>query len=236
METKKLIWITVAVVSAAVILFALVARSRSGGDDTLVAEIPLEGAEGDLLEEPGLDETVLEEEVVEEGGESGDSAEEADTKPDAKASSFLSEGNRRSVVLFFQKVDSDLLAPERRRIFMTASPADQAKQIVVELINGPNRRDLLPTVPPEARVLGLFIDRSGTAYVDLSDEAIAFHPGGSAAELATIFSLVNTLTYNLDEIDRVRILVGGIERDTLKSHLDLSRAYVQDLSIVDRRR
>jgi hypothetical protein len=232
METKKLVLITVAVVSAAVILFVLV--SRSGEDDPLVAEIPLEDPEGDSLEEP-----ILEEEIVDEDGETdGDTSasEEADASAEAKKSSFLSEGNRRSVVLFFQKVDSDLLAPERRRIFLTASPADQAKQIVVELINGPNRRDLLPTIPAETRVLSLFIDRSGTAYVDLSEEAVAFHPGGSAAELTTIFSLVNSLTYNFDEVDRVRIIVGGVERETLKSHLDLSRDYVQDMSIVDRRR
>ncbi len=224
MESKKLVLITLAIVSATVVLFVLVARS--GGNDPLVAEIPLMDTDGGSLEEP-----ILEEEVVDAGA-----SEKSEASADTKKSSFLSAGNRRSVVLFFQKVDSDLLAPERRRIFLTASPADQAKQIVVELINGPHRRDLLPTIPAETRVLSLYIDRSGTAYVDLSEEAVAFHPGGSAAELATVFSLVNSLTYNFDEIERVRIIIGGVERETLKSHLDLSREYVQDMSIVDRRR
>ena len=65
---------------------------------------------------------------------------------------------------------------------------------------------------------------------------VAFHPGGSAGELITIFSLVNSLTYNLDAIRSVRILVGGEERESLKNHLDLARDYQQDMSIVDRRR
>jgi hypothetical protein len=44
--------------------------------------------------------------------------------------------------------------------------------------------------------------------------------------------IVDSLTFNLSEIDRVRFLVGGEERETLKSHLDLRRAYLKDMSIV----
>jgi hypothetical protein len=143
--------------------------------------------------------------------------------------------NRREVVLFFQARDSEYLGPERRKIFLTPSPVDQAKQIVVELINGPNSRDLLPTVPKETRLRGLYLDRGGTAYVDLSVEVAARHPGGTAEEIATLFSLVNSLTYNLPEVKRVHILVDGEERDTLV-HLDLKRDYRQDLSIVDMER
>jgi hypothetical protein len=51
--------------------------------------------------------------------------------------------------------------------------------------------------------------------------------------MATLFSVVDSLTFNLKEIKRVHILVGGEERDTLKSHVDLRRDYAQDLSVVD---
>ena len=80
---------------------------------------------------------------------------------------------------------------------------------------------------------GLYLDRGGTAYVDLSGEAVELHPGGTDEEIATIFSIVDTLVYNLPQIKRVRILVNGEERDTLKSHLDLRRDYSKDMSIVD---
>jgi len=148
-------------------------------------------------------------------------------------SSFLSEENRREVVLFFARTDSDFLGPERRRIFQTSSTLDQAKQIVVELINGPRSSSLLPTLPGETRLLGLYLDTQGTAYVDLSMEASALHPGGSAEELATILSIVDSLSYNLPDVKRVRILIGGEERETFKNHLDLRRAWVKDMSIVD---
>lgn len=230
METKKLVLISAAIVVAVVLLFALITSSGSG-EETLTADVSLREPLGTDGEEP-----IAEEEVLDEDGGSTVTETAVEEPPPLQDRSFLSEGNRRTVVLFFQKADSDLLATERRRIFLTASPADQAKQIIVALINGPNRDDLLPTLPPETRVLSLFIDRFKTAYVDLSDEVVSLHPGGSAAELATVFSVVNSLTYNLDTIRRVRILVGGEERETLKSHLDLTRDYNQDMSIVDRGR
>ena len=146
--------------------------------------------------------------------------------------SFLSEQNQRDVTLFFQDPDSDQLVPEHRQIFLTNSLTDQGKQIVVELIDGPRKKNLLPTMPSETRVLGLYMDRWGTAYVDLSHDFVSRHIGGTAEEIATIFSLVNSLTVNLPAIKRVHILVDGDERDTLKSHLDLRRNFVQNLSIV----
>jgi spore germination protein GerM len=161
------------------------------------------------------------------------SASPAATATPEEAPSFTSEQNRREVTLFFQEADSESLGPEKRKIFLTTSIADQAKQIVVELINGPLEKGLLPTLPPQTRLRGLYIDRSGTAYVDLSGELVDFHPGGTDEEIATIFSIVDTLIYDLPQIKRVHILVNGEERDTLKSHLDLRRDYAKDMSIVD---
>jgi germination protein M len=152
--------------------------------------------------------------------------------PEVQAALAGEEENRREVVLFFQKSDDELLAPEPRRILPGTSIVDQGKQLVAELIAGPRTKGLLPTMPENTTVLGLYVDRGGTAYLDLSDEFVTNHPGGSSEELATIFSIVDSLTYNLPEIKRVRFLVGGEERETLHSHLDLRRAYRKDMSIV----
>lgn len=159
-------------------------------------------------------------------------AAEREPPPAAQEPSFLSAQNRRAVTLYFQDPNSDSLMPEERQIFETNSLTDQAKQIVVGLIDGPKNPNLLPTMPAKTRVLGLYMDRYGTAWVDLSHEVASDHIGGTAEELATIFSLVNSLTVSLPAIKRVHILVDGDERDTLNSHLDLRRDFVQDLSIV----
>ncbi len=140
--------------------------------------------------------------------------------------------NRREVVLFFQRGDDDMLGPEKRMILPGTTVIDQGKQVVAELIAGPRNKGLLPTIPERTTVLGLYLDKSGTAYLDLSDEFVSDRQEGSSEELATVFSVVDSLTYNLPEIKRVRFLVGGEERETLQSHLDLRRAWLKDMSIV----
>jgi len=162
-----------------------------------------------------------------------DVAEGAVPAPDGRGpASAPAEPNHREVVLFFQRGEDDNLGPERRRILLTPSVTDQARQIVNELIAGPETKGLLPTMPPQTKVLGVYLDKGGTAYIDLSNEFVSMHPGGSSEEMATVFSVVDSVAYNLPEIRRVRFLVGGEERDTLHSHLDLRRAYLKNMSIV----
>jgi spore germination protein GerM len=140
-------------------------------------------------------------------------------------------GNQREVTLFFQSPSGGDLQGEKRKIFLTETITDQARQTVKELIDGPHS-ELVPTFPPKSEVREVYISGGGTAYVDLSRSFVDDHPGGSSAEIDTLFSLVDTLTFNFPEIKRVKILVEGEERATLKEHLDLTRAYVADMSIV----
>ena len=64
----------------------------------------------------------------EEGDPATDAADGADAGTTTTAPSFTSDQNRREVVLFFQEKKSEFLGPEKRKIFLTASAADQAKQ------------------------------------------------------------------------------------------------------------
>ncbi len=243
MKRGDLILAAAGAACAALLIAALVVRqgrSSSGGEGA--APPPGEGAEappGEVATAGGTTEGAEASAPAEGAPEPAEGAPEPAAAPaegpaaSPEEPSFISEQNRREVTLFYQESDGDSLAPEKRKIFETSSPTDQAKQIVGELINGPRDPGLLPTLPPETRLLGLYLDRYGTAYVDLSEEVASLHPGGTSEELATVFSLVDSLTYNLPQIKRVHLLVGGEERETLKSHLDLRRDYRQDLSIVD---
>jgi hypothetical protein len=53
----------------------------------------------------------------------------------------------------------------------------------------------------------------------------ANHPGGSTAEMATVYSLTNTLTVNMPAIKKVKILIGGKERESLKGHIGLKNPF-----------
>lgn len=129
------------------------------------------------------------------------------------------EPTTRVVRLYFATPTADSLQEEERSIPRSASLIDEAKQTVAELVKGP-RNGLAPTLPSGVEVRQLYIDGRGVAYVDFTRDLQVKHPGGSGGELLTIYSIVNTLTANFDQIQKVKILVEGGEVLTLAGHID----------------
>lgn len=138
---------------------------------------------------------------------------------------------RINVKLFFTNSDSGVLIPEERSIIYNEELISQAKGVLRELIQGPQEK-LVPTIPKDTQLRDLFITKEGVAYADFSTELAAAHPGGTTAEIATIYSIVNTLTLNFPQIKKVQILVNDQSVETLKGHVDLSHPLGQDLSLV----
>jgi germination protein M len=131
----------------------------------------------------------------------------------------------KTVSLFFLSEDDSLLHPEQREILAGPSIVEEAEQAVEELIRGSDKGYISP-LPPETKLRQLFITKDGVAYVDLSREIMEKHPSGSSAELATVYSIVNTLVYNFKPIKKVFILVEGSEKETLGGHINLSQPFV----------
>lgn len=74
-------------------------------------------------------------------------------------------------------------------------------------------------VPANTKVLGLKVDKDGTAYADFSKEIVK-HGQGSYNEFMLTGAIVNTLT-EFPEIKRVQILVEGKKVVTLGGHMDV---------------
>jgi hypothetical protein len=137
----------------------------------------------------------------------------------------------RKVKLFFPSPTREgELEGEERDIRTSSLPSDEAKQIVAELIHG-SKDKRLPALPSDARLRELFVTGDGLAVVDLTQEASLHHPGGLMMELASIYSVVNSLTQNVSGISRVQILIEGAEAETLAGHIDLSQPLAEDLSM-----
>ena len=137
----------------------------------------------------------------------------------------------RKVKLFFPSSRQDnLLEIEERDIRSSDLPSQEAKQIVLELISG-SREGRLPALPSEAGLRELFDTDQGLAVVDLTQETTRRHPGGLTMELASIYSVVNSLTQNVSKIRRVQILIEGAEAETFAGHIDLSLPFSEDLSM-----
>lgn len=149
----------------------------------------------------------------------------AETAPSAEPSGAEAPRASRRVTLFFLSEEDSLLHPETREIAADDSAVGEATSTVQELIRGSLKGYLSP-FPQETKLRQLFITKDGIAYVDFSKEFMDKHPSGSSAELATVYSIVNTLAYNFKAIKKVFILVEGGEKETLGGHINLGQAFL----------
>lgn len=125
-----------------------------------------------------------------------------------------------------------LLASRDDTIFQSQDVVNRAKQILEKtLATGPTESAAAGARPQ--RVQELFVSDSGLAFVDLNPNVSQNHPGGIRNEQATIYSIVNSLTYNLPEIRRVKILIGGTEKETLAGHCLLLLPLEPDFTLTD---
>jgi Sporulation and spore germination len=128
---------------------------------------------------------------------------------------------------------SALLTAEDATIFRSAEVVNRAKQILQKLQDGPQASSMFPSMPKDTKVQDIFISEQGIAFIDFSNAISTNHPGGLLNELTTIYSIVNSLTYNIEEIKQVKILIGGVEKETLAGHCLLLLPMEMDLSITN---
>lgn len=133
------------------------------------------------------------------------------------------------VTLFFASAEGDGLVREGREIDACGDPAACVAAVVNELVNGP-LGDLAPTLPAATPVRGVQII-GDVARVDLGEELIDGLPAGSNAEMAAVYSIVDTIAVNFPRIRQVQLLIEGKPAETLKGHLDLREPLSPDFSL-----
>ena len=139
-----------------------------------------------------------------------------------------------SAKIFFPAASGPaLLTAEDEMIFKSAEVVNRAKQILQKLQDGPHSNAMFPSLPKDTKVQDIFISEQGIAFIDFSNTISTNHPGGLLNELTTIYSIVNSLTYHIDEIKQGKILIGGVEKETLAGHCLLLLPMEMDLSITN---
>ncbi len=139
--------------------------------------------------------------------------------------------NENSVYLYFAEKDNSSLKAEKRLIHVSGSPESYGRTIVENLISG-SLEGLMRTIPESTDLRAFYIAADGTGYADFSPEIREKHPGGISMELLTIYSIVNSLILNIPEIDRLKILIGGMESLTLAGHIDIRAPLIPDMLFV----
>ena len=134
-------------------------------------------------------------------------------------------------IIWFSDQQELLLVGEERYIFKENDPASQAKEVIRALLDGSKKRNV-NTFPVGVGLQDVKIDDAGIAYVNFTESLTKLHPGGSSAEMASINSLTNSLTQNVPEIKKVKILVDGKELISIKGHISTSKAFRPDPGIL----
>jgi len=169
-------------------------------------------------------------------------SEEAEAPPDGEsqaAEAVATEQSdpvaplpRSTVEIYFPSAGSNGLIGEFHQIFETVNASDKAKQIIADLISGPDGKGNLRALPPSTRLRQAYVLGDGVAYVDFSADLKEDIGGGSMEEILAVYAIVNSIVVNIPEVRRVGILVNGRELATLNGHLDLRRPLPADYSLI----
>ena len=150
--------------------------------------------------------------------------------PAAAASTPGTASRKITATLFYVSEDGMALAPVQREVPFAENVAEQARAILEAQLAGADAQ--VSAIPAGVALRDVFVTERGDAFINLSADITARHPGGSRLEVFTVYTLVNALTVNLPAITRVQILVEGKEVDTLAGHVDLRHPLAKSLEWV----
>ena len=157
--------------------------------------------------------------------------EEAAVASEASTVGAVDPERRINVRLYFEAADKDGLLPEERDVAFSPDLARQLRTVVEELVRGPEQ-GLVATLPAGTRVNDVFVLAHGVACVSLSGEIASGLPGGSRAELLTVYSIVNTIVTNFPAVSRVQLVLNDQLATTLGGHVDIGRPLPPDMTLV----
>lgn len=141
----------------------------------------------------------------------------------------ISKTETKTINLYFSNEEGLALKAEKREI-AKGDLTKEIKQGIDGLIKG-SKRNLTPTIPDGTRLLGVEI-KEDVAFLNFSKEISENHPGGSSAEIQTVYSIVNTVTFNFPEIKKVQILIQGKKAKLLAGHIDISFPFGPDKEFI----
>ena len=138
---------------------------------------------------------------------------------------------KQAVVLYFSDANERFLVPEKRYIPKGKNDVEKATELVKALLEG-SKTGLVNTFPENVGLQSVKIEGGGIAYVSFGKNLVKYHPGGSTSEMATVYSLTNTLTSNIPAIKKVKILIERREAESIKGHIDLRYPFTMNKELL----
>jgi hypothetical protein len=143
----------------------------------------------------------------------------------------LKKKEKQIAKIYFSDPQERFLMPEKRYVIKENDAAAQTKEIVKALLEG-SKAGLVNTFPTGVVLIDVKVGDAGIAFVNFSKNLIKKYQSGSTAEMATIYSLTNSITQNIPSIKKVKILVEGKELSSIKGHISTQKAFSPDLELI----
>jgi spore germination protein GerM len=140
------------------------------------------------------------------------------------------QGPTEQVTLYVAYDDAGLLRAQSASIPLPAGRQERAQELLRALLKLYMDKSSSHALAPGSEIRDVYLVDPGLAVIDVNDAFADGHRSGILVEELTVASLVQTLATGIPGINRVKILVGGRERETLAGHADLSGFY--DVSAV----
>jgi hypothetical protein len=136
------------------------------------------------------------------------------------------------VRLYFPGQDG-LLYPEAREIHAVDDAQARLRALLAALLAGPQDPALAPPLPQGVEIDAAFLSPAGVAYLGLRSQQHDTPPSmGSQAEMATVYSLVDSVALNLPAAQRVVLLWNGAQPESFGGHLDTSHPLSPNASLL----
>ena len=174
--------------------------------------------------------------IDEEEGEGATPTQaQPDTQPTSSVMSTQEENEiaeKMAMVIYFADNEATMLVAEKRFVpKKEIEDMEMATQMAMqELFKGPISGNLTLPFPKDVPMPAVNIENN-VAIVDLAQAFVEEHPGGSAGETLTVYSMVNTLTA-FQGIDMVKFTLEGQEITAFKGHLDFSEPFTMNTELM----
>lgn len=134
-------------------------------------------------------------------------------------------GPTESVTLYVANDDPGTIRTTTAQVPLSSARQQRAEQVLRALM----AFYLDPSSPhplaPGSEIRSVYLVDPGVAIIDTNAAFAEGHRSGILVEELTVASLIQTLSANIQGINRVKILVDGKPRETLAGHADLTSAY-----------
>jgi spore germination protein GerM len=135
------------------------------------------------------------------------------------------QGPTEQVTLYVAYDDAGVLRAQSASIPLPAGRQERAQELLRALLKLYTDKSSSHALAPGSEIRDVYLVDPGLAVIDVNDAFADGHRSGILVEELTVASLVQTLATGIPGINRVKILVGGRERETLAGHVDLSGFY-----------